>query len=85
MGILEFFQSFSLSSINSLLLFSPTPETWVKAIYYIILSLASVGFCIVATLQIKSTLSKDKTPNKTFEGVWTIVPLVVLIALWWFS
>lgn len=73
--------------ITSFLLFSQTPvTTWVKGAFYFVLVLTTIGFSIVVGLQIKSFFTKDPTINKerTWESIWTIVPLIVLIALWWF-
>lgn len=74
-------------SSNILLFFAQvnTTETWVRMVFYSVLSLASIGFAIVVGLQIKSFFNKEKVgKEKTFESVWTAVPLLVLIALWWF-
>ncbi len=80
-------EALSSSFTNNFLLFGQTPiASWVKWVFYIALTLASVGFCVVLTLQIKSFINKEKlaTKEKTWESVWTAVPLIVLIALWWF-
>lgn len=60
-------------------------QTWQKAVFYIVLSLASIGFSIVLALQIKAFFTKEETKReKTWESLWTVVPLIILIALWWF-
>jgi heme/copper-type cytochrome/quinol oxidase subunit 2 len=72
---------------NILLLFAQVSitETWVRMVFYSVLVLTSIGFVIVVGLQIKAFFSKEKVDKeKTFESIWTAVPLIVLIALWWF-
>lgn len=60
-------------------------QTWQKAVFYIVLSLATIGFSIVLALQIKAFFTKEETKReKTWESLWTVVPLIILIALWWF-
>lgn len=60
-------------------------NSWVGWVFYATLYLAFIGFLVIFVLQIKSVISNPKVnKGKTWEAVWTIIPLLVLIALWWF-
>lgn len=88
-GFLMKFVVFFLSLIPTThyLLAAQTPtSSWVKTVFYIVLFLASVGFLVVIASQIKSFFNKDNQLNKekTWESLWTVVPLIVLFLIWWF-
>ena len=48
------------------------------------LYLAIVGVLIILILQVKTfTQNQDVTEVKTWESIWTIIPLLALVGLWW--
>ncbi len=77
--------SMAILTSNFLLISKNLMNSWVGWVFYATLYLAFIGFFIVFVLQVKSLISKPK-PNKqnTWEAVWTVIPLLILIALWWF-
>lgn len=74
-----------LRQINSFLLQIKTPANdWVGMVFNFTLYLAIVGVLIILILQVKTfKQNQDVTEVKTWESIWTIIPLLALVGLWW--
>lgn len=77
--LLEFNQN------NNFLLQIKTPSNdWVGLVFNATLYLAIVGVFLVLALQVKTfKKNQDVREVKTWESIWTIIPLIALVGLWW--
>ena len=73
-----------LSQTNNFLLQIKTPTNdWVGIVFSTTLYLAIVGVLIILVLQVKTSKQNQAMEVKAWESVWTIIPLLALVGLWW--
>ncbi len=74
-----------LSQTNNFLLQIKTPTNdWVGIVFSTTLYLAIVGVLIILVLQVKTFKQNQAVMVvKAWENIWTIIPLLALVGLWW--
>lgn len=74
-----------LSQTNNFLLQIKTPTNdWVGIVFSTTLYLAIVGVLIILVLQVKTFKQNQVVMEvKAWESIWTIIPLLALVGLWW--
>lgn len=73
-----------LSQTNNFLLQIKTPTNdWVGIVFSTTLYLAIVGVLIILVLQVKTFKQNQAMEVKAWESIWTIIPLLALVGLWW--
>lgn len=73
-----------LSQTNNFLLQIKTPTNdWVGIVFSTTLYLAIVGVLIILALQVKTFKQNQAMEVKAWESIWTIIPLLALVGLWW--
>lgn len=69
---------------NFLLQIKTSSNDWVGLVFNATLYLAIIGVFLVLALQVKTfKKNQDVTEVKTWESIWTIIPLLALVGLWW--
>ncbi len=74
-----------LSQTNNFLLQIKIPANdWVGIVFNTTLYLAIVGVLIILVLQVKTFKQNQAVMEvKAWESIWTIIPLLALVGLWW--